>query len=233
MECEASPARETVNVIGHQWYWEYKYSSLKVGRYEQLDEREDSWRSQHGVDWRKPLELQFESRILPTDDLQDGEYRLLEVDHRVVLPLGKILIGITRADVIHRWYVPSLGVKIDAVPGKHNVLEYIPTETGVFYGQCAEICGVNHSFIPIVVEIVSEEVFLRWIELFSNLDNYNEYLKFIRQLDALRDIKDIFQKDYQIDCDERWSEGVSCRQQEYDEWWNSQFGAVPSANPKW
>lgn len=73
-----------------------------------------------------------------------------------MLPLSKVLMRITRADVIHRWSVPSLGVKMDAVPGKHNILEFVPSCCGVFYGQCAEICGVNHSYIPIVVEVVLE-----------------------------------------------------------------------------
>lgn len=100
-------------------------------------------------------------------DLGGGEYRLLEVDHRLVLPLARVLLRISRADVIHRWSVPAMGVKMDAVPGKHNMLLLGPSRCGVFYGQCAELCGVNHSFIPIVVEVIGHKWFERWV---GNMD---------------------------------------------------------------
>lgn len=112
----------------------------------------------------KDYRFRYDSFIVSTNELSKGDYRLLEVDHRVVLPLTKVLLRITSADVIHRWSVPSLGVKMDAVPGKHNILEFKPRRCGIYYGQCAEICGVNHSYIPIVVEVVSERMFSKWVD---------------------------------------------------------------------
>lgn len=96
----------------------------------------------------------YDSYMVSTDILKFGDYRLLEVDHRLVLPKSTVMVRVTRADVIHRWSVPSLGIKIDAVPGKHNILMFKPMRVGVYYGQCSEICGVNHSYMPIVVEVI-------------------------------------------------------------------------------
>jgi len=129
----------TLKVIGHQWYWTYEYS-----------------------DYAEPI--QFDSYLIPEEDLEIGQFRLLEVDNRVVLPIHKyIRVLITAADVLHSWAVPSLGVKCDAVPGRLNqVFLYIQRE-GVFYGQCSELCGVNHGFMPIVVEAVSSEDYANWI----------------------------------------------------------------------
>lgn len=101
------------------------------------------------------FEFVYDSFMVSTEDLRSGEYRLYEVDWRVVLPAKKsVLLGVTRVDVIHRWRVPSLGIKLDGVPGKHNLLQFVPRRLGVFYGQCSELCGVNHSYIPIVVEVI-------------------------------------------------------------------------------
>lgn len=110
----------------------------------------------------KDYRFRYESFMVFTEILDEGEYRLLEVDNRMVLPLRKVLLRVTRADVIHRWSVPSLGVKMDAVPGKHNILEFTPSRCGVFYGQCAEICGAYHSYMPIVVEVIPERNFNKW-----------------------------------------------------------------------
>lgn len=109
----------------------------------------------------KPYSFEYDSFIVDEGNLKRGEYRLLEVDHRLVLPLRRVLLRISSADVIHRWSVPAMGVKIDAVPGKHNILLLEPSRCGVFYGQCAELCGVNHSFMPIVVEVISNRFFER------------------------------------------------------------------------
>ncbi|WP_459515263.1 cytochrome c oxidase subunit II, partial [Erwinia amylovora] len=99
--------------------------------------------------------MEFDSYIIPTNELEIGDFRLLEVDHRVVLPTNTdIRVLVTSADVIHSWAVPSLGVKADAVPGRLNQLGFFVKYPGVFYGQCSEICGANHSFIPIVLEAV-------------------------------------------------------------------------------
>lgn len=92
-----------------------------------------------------------------------GEFRLLDVDHRVVLPVEKGIRGlVTGGDVIHCWALPSVGVKADAVPGRLNQVNFNMIRSGVLYGQCSEICGANHSFIPIVVEGLSSDVFLGW-----------------------------------------------------------------------
>lgn len=128
----------TLKTIGRQWYWSYEYSDFS--------------------------NLEFDSYILQTPDLQPGDYRLLEVDNRAVLPiLAEIRVLVTASDVIHSWTVPSLGVKADAIPGRLNQLRFTANRPGVFYGQCSEICGANHSFIPIVLEIVDTQTFIKWI----------------------------------------------------------------------
>lgn len=132
----------TVKTIGHQWYWRYEYTDF--------------------------LNLEFDSYIIPTEDLEDGQFRLLEVDHRVVLPIGvEVRILVTSADVIHAWTIPSLGVKVDAVPGRLNQLGFTANRPGVFYGQCSEICGSNHSFIPISIEVVDHSSFINWIKAYG------------------------------------------------------------------
>ena len=99
--------------------------------------------------------------MIPMEDLQLGELRLLEVDNRLVVPINmQVRVLVTGADVLHSFAVPSLGVKIDAVPGRLNQMNFILKRPGVFYGQCSEICGANHSFMPIVIEGVSLEKYL-------------------------------------------------------------------------
>nr|YP_009427756.1 cytochrome c oxidase subunit II [Baicalia turriformis]ASU96507.1 cytochrome c oxidase subunit 2 [Baicalia turriformis] len=128
----------TVKAIGHQWYWSYEYSDF--------------------------LNLQFDSYMIPTNELTSGQFRLLEVDHRIILPTNTdIRILATSADVIHSWTVPSLGVKADAIPGRLNQLSFYIKYPGVFYGQCSEICGANHSFMPIVVEATQLKTFMKWV----------------------------------------------------------------------
>lgn len=127
----------TIKTIGHQWYWSYEYSDFS--------------------------NIQFDSYILPTSELAEGEFRILEVDNRIVVPIKlEIRILVTAADVIHSWTIPSLGVKIDAIPGRLNQLGFITRRPGVFYGQCSEICGSNHSFIPIAIEVVDTKSFIEW-----------------------------------------------------------------------
>uniref|UniRef100_UPI0030FE175F cytochrome c oxidase subunit II n=1 Tax=Acanthochitona defilippii TaxID=761903 RepID=UPI0030FE175F len=135
----------TIKVVGHQWYWSYEYSDF--------------------------LNLEFDSYMLPLEDLNLGDYRLLDVDHRSVVPMKtKVRVLVTAADVLHSWTVPSLGVKADAVPGRLNQLSFFSNYPGVFYGQCSEICGANHSFMPIVLEVVDSSSFINWIMSFSSLD---------------------------------------------------------------
>jgi len=125
----------TFKAIGHQWYWSYEYSDF-VTSSDELKEH-----------------IKFDSYMIHQDDLEFGRFRLLEVDRRIVLPLGVCMRLITTSsDVLHSWAVPALGVKIDAVPGRLNQFWIVADRPGTFYGQCSEICGVNHGFMPIVVE---------------------------------------------------------------------------------
>nr|WDE81081.1 cytochrome oxidase subunit 2 [Setophaga tigrina] len=130
----------TLKAIGHQWYWTYEYTDLK--------------------------ELTFDSYMIPTADLPLGHFRLLEVDHRVIVPMNStIRVIVTADDVLHSWAVPSLGVKTDAIPGRLNQTSFLASRPGVFYGQCSEICGANHSFMPIVVESTPLPDFENWSSL--------------------------------------------------------------------
>uniref|UniRef100_UPI0030DECE72 cytochrome c oxidase subunit II n=1 Tax=Micronephthys minuta TaxID=1037237 RepID=UPI0030DECE72 len=139
---EVSEPSVTVKAIGHQWYWSYEYSDF--------------------------LDVSFDSYMVPTEELQMGQFRLLEVDNRAVFPFNtEVRILVTAADVIHAWTVPSLGIKADAIPGRLNQLGFIAYRPGVFYGQCSEICGANHSFMPIAIEIVDHQTFTNWIAKYS------------------------------------------------------------------
>lgn len=127
----------TIKTIGHQWYWSYEYTDYE--------------------------DLTFDSYIIPTHELSPGQLRLLEVDNRVVLPSElTIRILISSEDVLHSWAVPSLGLKTDAIPGRLNQTTLLSTRPGLYYGQCSEICGSNHSFMPIVLEIVPLKFFEKW-----------------------------------------------------------------------
>jgi cytochrome c oxidase subunit 2 len=140
----------TLKIVGHQWYWSYEYSD-----YVSLEGGES---------------LNFDSYLVSTDDLSIGAFRLLEVDNRVLLPINThIRLLITAADVLHCWAVPSFGIKLDACPGRLSQASLFIKREGYFYGQCSEICGVNHGFMPIVVRGVSINTFIKWIS--SKLDN--------------------------------------------------------------
>merc|ERR1712165_23437 len=106
-------------------------------------------------------QVEFDAYIIPTNELTRDIFRLLDVDTRIVVPFNiHVRILISSADVLHAWTVPSLGVKADAVPGRLNQVKFIAQRAGVFFGQCSEICGANHRFIPIVLEIVNSKTFL-------------------------------------------------------------------------
>nr|BAD02178.1 cytochrome c oxidase subunit II [Eurypharynx pelecanoides] len=127
----------TIKAIGHQWYWSYEYTDYEG--------------------------LEFDSYMIPSQDLAPGQFRLLEADHRMVIPLDSpVRMLITAEDVLHSWAVPALGLKMDAVPGRLNQMTLTAARPGVYYGQCSEICGANHSFMPIVVEAVPLEQFQNW-----------------------------------------------------------------------
>nr|BAV70278.1 cytochrome c oxidase subunit II [Abbottina rivularis] len=137
---EVNDPHLTIKAMGHQWYWSYEYTDYE--------------------------DLTFDSYMIPTQDLAPGQFRLLETDHRVVLPMeSPIRVLVSAEDVLHSWAVPALGVKMDAVPGRLNQTSFIAARPGVFYGQCSEICGANHSFMPIVVETVPLEHFESWSSL--------------------------------------------------------------------
>ena len=141
---ETLSCRLTLKAVGHQWYWRYEYSDF----WSRTDDKA----------------IEFDSYIVPTNELEDGMARLLDVDNRVVLPFGTHTRVLVRAaDVLHSWTVPALGVKADATPGRLNQVKFVSHRPGVFYGQCSEICGANHRFMPIVVELVGASDFLSWI----------------------------------------------------------------------
>nr|WPW61515.1 cytochrome c oxidase subunit II [Potamalpheops sp. purple zebra] len=132
----------TLKAIGRQWYWSYEYSDFMM--------------------------IQFDSYMIPTNELEESSFRVLDVDNRTVLPMNtQIRVLVSAADVIHSWTVPALGVKVDAVPGRLNQTSFNMNRPGLFYGQCSEICGSNHSFMPIVVESTSTKYFLDWAALTS------------------------------------------------------------------
>nr|AMK06217.1 cytochrome oxidase subunit II [Drosophila nepalensis]AMK06218.1 cytochrome oxidase subunit II [Drosophila nepalensis]AMK06219.1 cytochrome oxidase subunit II [Drosophila nepalensis]AMK06220.1 cytochrome oxidase subunit II [Drosophila nepalensis]AMK06221.1 cytochrome oxidase subunit II [Drosophila nepalensis] len=128
----------TLKKIGHQWYWSYEYLDFN--------------------------NIEFDSYMIPTNGLATDGFRLLDVDNRVILPMNsQTRILVTAADVIHSWTVPALGVKVDGTPGRLNQTNFFINRPGLFYGQCSEICGANHSFMPIVVESVPVNYFIKWI----------------------------------------------------------------------
>nr|QFZ89412.1 cytochrome oxidase subunit II [Megascolecidae sp. YN201723-04] len=139
---EVSNPSLTVKTIGHQWYWSYEYTDF--------------------------MNVEMDSYMLQTMDLSPGDFRLLEVDNRIVVPMQlEVRMLITAADVLHSWTIPSLGVKVDAVPGRLNQIGFTTSYPGVFYGQCSEICGANHSFMPIAMEVVNSKSFMKWISSFN------------------------------------------------------------------
>jgi len=129
----------TIKAIGHQWYWSYEYPD-------------------HGG-------FTFDSLMIGDDELQEGQPRLLATDNNIVVPVNTtVRVLVTADDVIHAWAVPALGVKIDAVPGRLNETWIEVEREGIYYGQCSELCGTNHGFMPIAVEAVSREDFDAWVE---------------------------------------------------------------------
>ena len=136
----------TIKVIGNQWYWTYEYNDYP------------------------DLDIQFDSYMLPTDDLEIGGLRLLEVDNSLVIPKNTyVRFIITSSDVIHAWAIPGLGVKLDAYPGRLNQTKIIAEKEGLYYGQCSEICGANHAFMPICLHVTSLKDYFLFLS--SHLDD--------------------------------------------------------------
>nr|ASR18170.1 cytochrome c oxidase subunit II [Tricentrus sp. EMHAU-15041605] len=128
----------TIKVIGHQWYWSYEYSDFN--------------------------EIEFESYMKPYNNLELSDFRLLDTDNRMIIPFNMMIRILTSSsDVIHSWTIPSAGIKIDASPGRINQGNMMINRPGVYYGQCSEICGSNHSFMPISMESVNMSSFMSWI----------------------------------------------------------------------
>lgn len=129
----------TIKATGHQWYWNYEYPD-------------------NG-------NFTFDAYMIADADLQEGQHRLLETDNRVVVPVGtNIRIQTTAADVLHSWAVPQLGIKVDAVPGRLNEMWINVERPGIYYGQCSELCGVNHGFMPIAIDARTREDFDAWVQ---------------------------------------------------------------------
>jgi len=144
-----------LKIIGHQWYWTYEYDNML--NFNNIFPNTNKFiESQKG--------FSFDSYIINTEDLTVGSFRLLEVDNRVILPENtNIKLLITSSDVLHSWAVPSFGIKVDACPGRLSEISFIPKRVGVYFGQCSEICGVNHGFMPIVVQIVSLDQYIQFL----------------------------------------------------------------------
>jgi cytochrome c oxidase subunit 2 len=139
-ELEVPEPDLTIKATGYQWYWGYEYPD-------------------HG-------DLSFDAVMLTEDELQPGQPRLLATDNDVVVPVNKIVKVLVTADplgVIHSWTIPSFGSKVDAVPGRMNETWFKATKTGVYYGQCSELCGRDHAFMPIAVRVVTQEEYDAWI----------------------------------------------------------------------
>nr|YP_009992026.1 cytochrome c oxidase subunit II [Rhipicephalus decoloratus]QNN85497.1 cytochrome c oxidase subunit II [Rhipicephalus decoloratus] len=134
---ETFNAQISVKVLGHQWYWSYEYS-----------------------DFNK----EFDSFMIPNEEMMKKSFRLLDTDNNLILPINtNIKYLISSMDVIHSWTIPSLGMKMDAIPGRLNQTFSISSRPGMFYGQCSEICGANHSFMPISLELTSMSNFINFI----------------------------------------------------------------------
>nr|AWV84318.1 cytochrome oxidase subunit II [Chilecicada sp. PL492] len=135
---EVSSPLLTIKIIGHQWYWSYEYSDF--------------------------LNVEFDSYMKSSIYLNLSDFRLIDVDNRLVLPFNtQIRFLITSNDVLHSWAMPSLGIKVDAVPGRLNQTAVFLNRPGIIFGQCSEICGANHSFMPIVIESINTKMFLSWL----------------------------------------------------------------------
>lgn len=127
----------TIKAIGNQWYWTYEYPDHHI---------------------------RFDSNIVPENQLKPGQLRLFEVDNRVIVPTHtNVRVITTSSDVLHSWAVPAFGVKRDSIPGRLNETWFHVNKEGVYYGQCSELCGVKHGFMPIVVEAVSPAQFEQWV----------------------------------------------------------------------
>ena len=131
-------AEVTVKAVGYQWYWGYEYPDENII---------------------------FESYMIEDNDLKENQPRLLAVDNELVVPVNKVVkVLITANDVLHAWALPAFGVKRDAVPGRINETWFKAEKVGTYYGQCSELCGIKHAFMPITVKVVTEEEYQEWLD---------------------------------------------------------------------
>nr|ASU53243.1 cytochrome oxidase subunit II [Periphyllus sp. ZMIOZ 26352] len=129
----------TIKIFGHQWFWSYEYSDF--------------------------FNIEFDSYM--TNTMEKQSFRLIEVDNKTILPYKfNIRLLISSDDVIHSWTIPSLAIKIDAIPGRMNQINLFMNRPGIYFGQCSEICGINHSFMPIQIESINLNKFIYWIKNF-------------------------------------------------------------------
>nr|ASU53343.1 cytochrome oxidase subunit II [Trichaitophorus ginnalarus] len=129
----------TVKIIGHQWFWSYEYSDF--------------------------FNIEFDSYMI--NNLEKQNFRLIEVDNKTILPFKfNIRLLISSEDVIHSWTIPSLAIKMDAIPGRMNQINLFMNRPGLYFGQCSEICGINHSFMPIQIESINLNKFIYWMKNF-------------------------------------------------------------------
>nr|AIW64792.1 cytochrome c oxidase subunit II [Mekongiella wardi] len=128
----------TIKTIGRQWYWSYEYSDF--------------------------MNVEFDTYMLKEQDLMNNSFRLLDVDNRTVIPMNSEIRMLTSAsDVLHSWTIPAMGIKVDATPGRLNQGTFLINRPGLYFGQCSEICGANHSFMPIIIESTSVNLFIKWL----------------------------------------------------------------------
>jgi len=174
----------TVKVVGHQWYWTYQLDGIielkDVDVFDAFSDKINLIESKTGLDTTKiskemiryfdldlgkiSFNFSIDSVMIAENDLSFGSHRLLEVDNRLVLPIGvPIRFLITATDVLHSWALPTLGFKVDAVPGRLNQFIVEIKKPGVFYGQCSELCGQMHGFMPIVIQAVTLDQFEAWL----------------------------------------------------------------------
>ena len=160
---EIPKADVTIKAIGYQWYWGYEYPDENII---------------------------FDSYMIDEKDLKENQPRLLAVDNAVYVPVNKVVkVMITANDVLHAWALPSFGVKRDAIPGRINETWFKADRTGTFYGQCSELCGIKHAFMPITVNVVSEDEYNKWLEEAKVKFAKEEINKNIKVAKKIKDIK--------------------------------------------
>ena len=167
---EIPKADVTIKAIGYQWYWGYEYPDENII---------------------------FDSYMIEEKDLKEGQPRLLAVDNEVYVPVNKVVkVMITANDVLHAWALPSFGVKRDAVPGRINETWFRADRTGTFYGQCSELCGIKHAFMPITVNVVTEEEYNQWLEKAKVEFAKEEINNNIKVVKKIKEIQKCLQQQY-------------------------------------